>query len=148
MVQAMPEDGFRRIGKKGDLTLYVTHVQFEGDGAEHPALYLRNEARTVEGGGCPAALVPFRDFWTFRPEDRDRGRYHAYADMTAKLAGMAIALYGFDVPEYRYRIHDAILDFAQDVQHAAPRTEPSADELAEQRLRDKLVIRANGEVLQ
>lgn len=121
-------EGFTWCGRKGDLTVYLTHVQFPEDHDEHGALYIRNESRRTDGGGCPAFLVPFRDFWSFRPEDHDRGRFHSYDKMGAALSNASIALYGFDVPEYRHRIHDAILDYAEDVKNLRPPPEKSRDE--------------------
>ena len=113
-------DGFTWCGTKGDLDVYLTHVQFQEDHEEHGALYLRNEKRHNEQNGCPAFLVPLRDLWEFRPEDRDRGRFNSYARMEEMLGNASIALYGFDVKEYRHRIHDALLDFADDVKNLAP----------------------------
>jgi len=112
--------GFSWCGRKGDLTVYLTHVQFPEDHDEHAALYLRNEHRKVNEGGSPAYLLPLRDLWIFRPEDKDRGRFERYEDMEGRLANASVALYGFDVPEYRHRIHDAILEFADDVKNLAP----------------------------
>lgn len=113
-------DGFTWCGTKGDLEVYLTHVQFPEDHDEHGALYLRNEKRKNELGGSPAFLVPLRDLWEFRPEDRDRGRFHTYDQMREQLANASIALYGFDVEAYRHRIHDALLDFADDVKNLSP----------------------------
>jgi hypothetical protein len=118
MASAPP--GYTWCGRKGDLTIYLTHVKFPGDHDEHGALYLRNENRTSKDGGCPAFLVPLRDLWEFRPEDRDRGRFNSYFQMEQQLANACIALYGFDVPAYRHRIHDALLEFADDVKNLAP----------------------------
>ncbi|MGH8073647.1 MAG: hypothetical protein ACREO4_06190 [Lysobacter sp.] len=121
--------GFVWCGKKGDLSLYLTHVKLDGEGSEDGALYIRNENRPVDTEdpvtgaptkGCPAYLVPFGDFWIFRPEDTDRGRHHRLGDMVNRLANASVALYGLDVPEYRHRIHDAILEFADDVKNLAP----------------------------
>ncbi|MGH8081877.1 MAG: hypothetical protein ACREP7_14985 [Lysobacter sp.] len=120
--------GFVYCGKKGDLTLYLTHVNI-GTQGEDEALYIRNEQRSVDTQdpvtgepttGCPAYLVPFRDFWIFRPEDRDRGPHHHIDQMVGRLANASAALYGFDVAHYRFRIHDAILEFVDDVKNLKP----------------------------
>lgn len=129
MSVALAPAGFVWCGKKGDLSLYLTHVALDGEGSEDGALYIRNENRAVDSPdpitgvmktGCPAYLVPFGDFWIFRPEDRDRGRAHRLEDMVSRLANASVALYGLDVPAYRFRIHDAILEFADDVKNLAP----------------------------
>lgn len=117
-----------RVGTKGDLTVYLTHVQFPGDHDEHGAIYIRNEHRRNEEGGHPAFLVPLRDLWEYRPEDRDRGRFNAYHEMRDHLAHASIALYGLDVKEYRHRIHDVLLDFADDVKNLAPPPQKSQKE--------------------
>lgn len=116
----MSQDPYIRIGKKGDLTVYLTHVQFPEDHDEHGAIYLRNENRLNESGGHPAFLLPLRDLWEFRPEDRDRGRFNTYYQMREHLANACVALYGVDVPSYRHRIHDALLEFADDVKNLPP----------------------------
>ena len=138
-------EGFTRIGKKGDLTVYLTHVKFPEDHEEHGALYLRNEHRKVDEGGCPAFLLPFRDFWHFQPEDRDRGKFNSYHDMSAMLANASIALYGFDVPEYRHRIHDAILDYSDDVKNLAPPPGKTKEEFERELERHKVKLYVNGE---
>jgi len=137
--------GFTWCGRKGDLTIYLTHVQFPEDHEEHGALYIRNENRRTNEGGCPAFLLPFRDFWAFRPEDRDRGRWNGYVEMEGALANASIALYGFDVAEYRFRIHDAILEFAEDVKNLAPPPGKTAAEFEAELARYKLQLRVNGE---
>jgi hypothetical protein len=112
--------GFVWCGRKGDLQVYLTHVQFPEDHDEHGAIYIRNEHRKNDEGGSPAFLLPLRDFWEFRPEDRDRGRFHSYANMQQELANASVALYGLDVPEYRYRIHDILMEFVDDVKNLKP----------------------------
>lgn len=136
---------FTWCGKKGDLALYMTHVQLQGDHAEHGALYIRNENRKVPGGGSPAFLVPLRDFWMFRPEDKDRGAHHSYMDMQQALANASIALYGLDVPDYRHRIHDAILDFVDDVKNLTPPPAMTKDQWESEIDRYGLKVYANGE---
>jgi hypothetical protein len=137
--------GFTWCGRKGDLTVYLTHVQFPEDHEEHGALYLRNEHRRVNDTGSPAFLIPFRDFWAFRPEDRDRGKWSGYHEMEAALANASIALYGFDVPEYRHRIHDAILEFADDVKNLKPPPGKTAKEFEAELARYNLKLHVNGE---
>ena len=101
MSMRLAPDGFVWCGKKRDLTLYLTHIVVDGN--DDAALYIRNENRKIDSPdpvtgqmktGCPAYLVPFRDFWIFRPEDRDRGRHHKLADMVGRLANASAALYG------------------------------------------------------
>lgn len=125
----MAPEGYIWCGRKGDLTLYLTNVELPGAKSSEPALYIRNEQRRVQSTcpltgapqqGCPAHLVLFRDFWIFRPEDRDRGRDRTIGEMVLRLGNMSEALYGFDLPEYRFRIHDAILEFADDVKNLRP----------------------------
>lgn len=137
--------GFKPIGRKGDLTVYLTTVRFPEDHEDHAALYLRNENRRDADGGCPAFLLPFRDFWQFRPEDRDRGRFTSYADMGAMLGNASAALYGLDEREYRFRIHDAILEFADDVKDMAPAPEQSRAEFERELDRYHVKMYVNGE---
>lgn len=136
--------GFIRVGKKGDLTVYLTHVQFPEDHDEHGAIYIRNENRLNENGGRPAFLVPLRDLWEFRPEDRDRGRFASYSDMKDHLAKASIALYGFDVPSYRYRIHDVIMDFADDVKNLPPPPGKTPEQWRAELERYGVKLRING----
>lgn len=138
-------EGFTWCGRKGDLTVYLTHVKFPEDHDEHGALYLRNEHRKDASGGCPAFLVPFRDFWSFRPEDRDRGRWNSYFEMERALANASVALYGFDVPEYRHRIHDAILEYADDVKNQRPPPGKTREEWERELDRHKVKMYVNGE---
>lgn len=121
-------DGFLPCGRKGDLALYLTHITMPGEQPDS-ALYIRNEHRKLDKldpmtgqavTGCPAYLLPLREFWKFRPEDRDRGSMHKIDDMVAALSQASVALYGLDVPQYRFRIHDAILEFADDVKNQRP----------------------------
>lgn len=141
----MSREGFIECGRKGDLKIYLTHVQFPEDHDEHGALYLRNENRKNDAGGSPAFLVPLRDLWMFRPEDRDRGRFHSYHEMGQQLANASIALYGFDVPAYRHRIHDALMEFADDVKNLAPPPGMTAEEWRRQLQRHGIQVRVNGE---
>lgn len=153
-VASLAPAGFVWCGKKGDLSLYLTHVQLGGEGSEDGALYIRNEKRKFDSpdpltgemkSGCPAYLVPFSDFWIFRPEDRDRGRFHKIEDMVARLANASVALYGLDIPEYRHRIHDAILEFADDVKNLAPPPELTREQWLEQMARAGLTLKINGQ---
>ena len=108
--------GYTYLGRKGDLDLYVTDIKFPDDHEEHTALYIRNAQRKP----ARAFVLPFRDFWEFRPEDKDRGRWTSYAAMRAQLATAAEALYGDESDALIHRIHDAILEFADDVKNAKP----------------------------
>lgn len=137
--------GFEWCGEKGDLTIYLTHVQFPEDHEEHGALYIRNEHRTNIEGGCPVFLVPLRDLWEFRPEDRDRGKNHRYDAMHEYLANASIALYGLDVPMHRHRIHDALLEFADDVKNLKPPAEIKSEDFRAMMERHGVVLRINGE---
>lgn len=150
-VQLAP-DGFVWCGRKADLTLYLTHIVKEGD--EDAALYIRNENRRVDSPnpitgqamtGCPAYLVPFRDFWIFRPEDRDRGRARTISDMVSRLANASVALYGLDIPAYRFRIHDAILEFADDVKNLRPPPQLTREQWLGEMKRQGLTLKINGE---
>ena len=143
MKEAPP--GFTWCGSKGDLNIYLTHVQFPEDHDEHGALYLRNEKRRNDQGGSPAFLVPLRDLWEFRPEDRERGTHHTYARMETMLANASVALYGFDVPEYRFRIHDALLDFADDVKNLAPPAQMTRAQWAAQLARHGVALKVDGQ---
>lgn len=145
----MSRQGFIHVGRKGDLTVYLTHVQFPEDHDEHGALYLRNEnpSRRNADGGFPAFLLPLRDLWEFRPEDHDRGRYHSYLDMREHLANASIALYGMDVPDYRHRIHDAILDFADDVKNLPPPPGQTAAQWRAELARWGVRLTVDGEVV-
>jgi len=152
MTIELAPDGFVWCGKKGDLTLYLTHVVRDGD--DDAALYIRNENRKVDGlhpisgktqSGCPAYLVAFRDFWIFRPEDRDRGRVHKIEDMVARLQNASIALYGLDAPPYRNRIHDAILEFCDDVKNLRPPAEKTREQWLGELKRSGIHIKVNGQ---
>lgn len=146
--------GFVWCGRKKDLALYLTHFNMEGtyDSAE-PALYIRNERRRVERPdpvtgemrtGCPAFLVPFKDFWQFRPEDRDRGRWHTVSDMVGSLGNGAVALYGIDLPQYRHNIHDAILEFVDDVKNLRPPPEITMEQWQQQMRAAGITLKLNG----
>lgn len=148
---AVAPAGFIWCGKKGDLTLYLTHIEIEGD--EDAALYLRNENRRVEKldpltgeilAGCPAFLIPFKEMWRYRPEDRDRGPNHSYGDMRESLSTASVQLYGFDVPEYRHRIHDAILDFVNDAKNLRPPPGKSFEQWAQEMRQSGVVLKING----
>jgi hypothetical protein len=147
-------DGFVWCGKKGDLSLYLTRInQHQNDSGEDAALYIRNENRRVESKhpitgeltpGCPAFLLPFADFWKYRPEDRDLG-FERIEEQKRSLSNASIALYGLDAPEYRHRIHDAILEFADDVKNMKPPAEvPREQWLADMR-RQGVVFKVNGQ---
>jgi hypothetical protein len=144
--------GFVWCGKKRDLTLYLTHIRRDND--DDAALYIRNENRSVDSPdpitgemkkGCPAYLVPFRDFWLFRPEDNDRGRHHTIGDMVGRLANASAALYGLDIPEYRNRIHDAILEFADDVKNLAPPPELTREQWLGSMAKAGITLKINGQ---
>lgn len=139
------DPGFTWCGVKGDLTVYLTHVQFPEDHDEHGALYLRNENRINENGGSPAFLVPLRDLWEFRPEDRDRGRFHTYARMEQMLENASVALYGLDVHEYKHRIHDALLEFADDVKNLKPPMQMTKDQWQAQLKRHGVQLKIAGQ---
>jgi hypothetical protein len=141
----MSQEPYIRVGKKGDLTVYLTHVQFPEDHDEHGAIYLRNENRLNDAGGHPAFLLPLRDLWEFRPEDRDRGRFNTYFEMREHLANACIALYGVDVPAYRHRIHDALLEFADDVKNLPPPPQMTQAAWADQLKRYGVQLRVAGE---
>lgn len=143
-MKAAPK-GFVWCGRKGDIEVYLTHVKFPEDHEEHGAIYLRNEHRRNAAGGCPAFLVPLRDFWEFRPEDRDRGKWHSYEAMSQELGNASVALYGLDVPEYRHRIHDALLDFADDVKNLAPPPEMTRAEWEQQLARHRVKFKVDGQ---
>lgn len=127
---SMAPDGFVWCGRKGDLSLYLTHInEYRDGGGEDAALYIRNENRRVDTihpltgeavTGCPAFVVPFQDFWKFRPEGRDSMLAGQWDDASATLGSAAVALYGLDAPMYRHRIHDAIMEFADDVKNQRP----------------------------
>lgn len=145
-------DGFVWCGKKKDLTLYLTHIRVGDD--DEPALYIRNENRKVDGlhpitgeqsAGSPAYIVPLRDFWIFRPEDKDRGRHHRLGDMIGRLANASAALYGMDVPTYRNRIHDCILEFADDVKDLKPPPELTFQQWAAQMAAAGITLKVNGQ---
>lgn len=152
MSTELAPDGFVWCGKKGDLSLYLTHIVVDGN--DDAALYIRNENRKVDSvnpltghaqSGCPAYIVPFRDFWLFRPEDTDRGRHHTLGEMVGRLANASEALYGMDVPMYRNRIHDAILEFCDDVKNHRPPKELTREQWLGQMARNGLTIKVNGE---
>lgn len=152
-LQLAPE-GFVWCGKKGDLMLYLTHITRDGD--DDAALYIRNENRRIAtedpitGGpatGCPAYVVPFRDFWVFRPEDRDRGGMHRIEDMTSRLANAAAALYGIDAAPYRHRIHDAILEFCDDVKNLRPPEEKTREQWLAEMSRLGMTVKINGQAV-
>lgn len=147
-------DGFVWCGKKRDLSLYLTHIRAHND--DEPALYIRNEHRKVEGrnpvtggvkDGCPAYIIPLRDFWIFRPEDKDLGRNHSNEEAVWRLGNAAQALYGMDAPEYRNKILDAVLDFADDVKNLAPPVELSREQWLGQMKRAGITLKVNGEEL-
>lgn len=147
-------DGFVWCGKKGDLTLYLTHIRVNDD--DEPALYIRNENRKVDAlhpvtgewkPGCPAYLVPLRDFWIFRPEDSDRGGVHRLEDMVGRLANASAALYGMDVPQYRNRVHDTILEFVDDVKNMEPPKEISKAAWLGQMAAAGITLKVNGQAV-
>lgn len=140
----MAPEGFQWVGKKGDLNLYLTHIERER-GEEESALYIRNEHRTNDEGGHPVVLVPLCDLWHFRPEDRERGRHHSIDDMSLALGSYCVALYGLDVREYRHRIHDAILEFADDVKNQPPLPGKTQAEWDAELSRYNLKVSVNGE---
>ena len=146
--------GFVWCGKKRDLTLYLTHIR--RDGEDDAALYIRNENRSIDSqdpvtgmirAGCPAYLVPYQDFWIFRPEDRDRGRHHHIGDMVSRLGNASEALYGLDIAEYRNRIHDAILEFADDVKNLAPPPGQTKEQWLQSMANAGITLKVNGQVV-
>jgi hypothetical protein len=143
-MKAAPK-GYLWIGEKGDLSLYLTHIQFNIGDDEEPSLYIRNEHRKTPGGGCPVYLLPLQDLWMFRPEDRDRGKHHKYSEMDRRLGNACVALYGLDVPAYRFRIHDAILEFADDLKNTRPPEGMTGEEFRKQLQRHGVSLKVNGE---
>ncbi|MDR1076367.1 MAG: hypothetical protein LBL59_08765 [Xanthomonadaceae bacterium] len=146
--------GFVWCGKKGDLTLYLTHIRVNND--DDAALYIRNENRSVPSTnpitgeaaeGHPVYLVPFRDFWMYRPEDRDRRGVQGIKAMNARLANAAIALYGLDVAAYRHRILDAILEFCDDVKNLRPPPELTKEKWLDRMAAEGLTIKINGQAV-
>lgn len=146
--------GFVWCGRKGDLTLYLTHIS-QGDDDE-AALYIRNENRKVDGlhpltghmaSGCPAYLVRYADFWLYRPEDKDLGRWHTQAEVEGRLANAAAALYGLDAQPYRNRIRDAILEFADDVKNLRPPPGRSREQWLDDCAKAGLTLKVNGKAL-
>ena len=81
----------------------------------------------------------------FRPEDRDRGRHHHIGEMVACLTNASVALYGLDVPQYRFRIHDAILEFADDLKNLKPPPEMTREQWFEQLRRHGVAVKINGQ---
>jgi len=143
-MKAAPE-GFVWVGEKGDLTLYLTHIQWNPNDAEEPSLYIRNERRRDDNGSCNVFLLPLQDLWMFRPEDKDRGPLHKYRDMGDALGNASVALYGLDVPAYRFRIHDAILEFADDLKNLKPPPEMTREQWLAQLQRHGVALRVNGQ---
>lgn len=150
-MNSIAPDGFVWCGKKGDLSLYLTHVVVDGD--EDAALYIRNENRETESvnpitgemqKGCPAFLVPMSGMWRYRPEDRDRGRFNKIEEMTHSLREASIQLYGLDVPQYRFRIHDAILEFVEDVKNLRPPPEKTFDQWSAELRNAGVILKLNG----
>lgn len=140
------DPGYLWIGRKGDLDVYVTHVKFPEDHDEHPAIYIANEHRSgKDGSGHPACLIPFNDFWAFRPEDRDRPKFYGYHQMEAELANMSAVLYGLDYNEGRHRIHDAILDFADDIKNVRPPPNMTQAEFLAQLKRHRVRLTMDGQ---
>lgn len=156
------DPGYLWVGKKGDLDVYVTHAampQFAADGRqlvdqdgapiageEEPCIYISNENRAGKGGiGHPAVLVPFVEFWAFRPEDRDRPKFWGYHVMQAELSNMCAVLYGIDYGEGRHRIHDALLEFADDIKNVRPPPQMTQAQFLAQLQRHRVRLTVNGE---
>ena len=137
--------GFTWCGVKGDLDVYLTHVQFPEDHDEHGALYLRNEHRHNEQGGCPVYLVTLRELWEFRPEDRDRGPHHSYDAMQGYLGQASMQLYGEDNKANRQRIHDALMEYADDVKNLKPPAHMSSAQWREQLKRHGVQLKVEGQ---
>lgn len=144
--------GYVWCGKKRELDVYLTHIVVEGN--DDSALYIRNTARKVDSFnpitgatmvGCPAVLVPFRELWIYRPEDTDRGRWHTIGDMVGRLGNMAVMLYGFDTVLGRNRVHDAILDFADDVKNLRPPPEQTREQWLAEMAACGLTLKINGQ---
>lgn len=147
-------DGWAWLGKKRDLTLYLSTIQEEGN--DQPLLYIRNENRKVDSTdpltgqamtGCPAVGVRFGDFWIFRPEDRDRGRNRDLAEMKWKLENYCEHLYGMVVPAYVNRIHDCILEFVDDVKNMRPPEGMSREQWLEGMARAGVTLKINGQAV-
>ena len=147
-------DGWVWCGKKGDLSLYLTHIELQGN--PEPGLYLRNENRIVESvnpitgerqKGCPAFLVPYSGAWRYRPDDRDRGPHYTIGEMNHSLAEAAVQLYGFDAADYRYRIHDAILDFLDDVKNQRPPEQKTFQQWSAEMRAAGIILKQNGREL-
>lgn len=143
------DGGYVPLGSKGDLSVYAVSVQFQVNDPDISAMYIRNENRKVPEGGHPAYLLLESDIWIFRPEDRERGRHRDIREMVSRLANASIALYGFDVPAYRFRIHDTILEFAEDVVRLQPPpTKTFAQHKADlEKQGMRFTIRANGKIV-
>lgn len=148
-------DGFLPCGRKGDLALYLTHITMPGEQPDS-ALYIRNEHRKVDKvnpmtgqtvTGCPAWLLPLREFWRFRPEDRDRGSMTYKIGDVSALSNASVALYGLDVPQYRIRIQDAILDFADDVKNQRPPPGTTREEWLAGLARQGITLKINGKAI-
>lgn len=146
--------GWGWLGKKGDLTLYLSTIK--EDGNDQPLLYIRNENRRVDqhnpitghmDTGCPAVAVRFGDFWIFRPEDVDRGRNRDIGEMKWKLENYCEHLYGIVTPAGVQRVHDCILEFADDVKNMKPPPELSREQWLAEMARAGVTLKVNGQVL-
>lgn len=145
MAESAPE-GFTLVGSKGDLSVYMTNIEFEGGEGAEPALYIRNEhRRDATTNGCPVYMVLLQDLWIYRPEDRDRGRNHTYDEMRRRLANGCEALYGVVSNQGMFRIHDAILDFVDDLKNLKPPPEMTREQWKARLARHGVTLRINGE---
>lgn len=147
-------DGWAWLGKKRDLTLYLTTIK--EDGNDDSALYIRNENRKVDSinpvngqnmVGCPAVLIRLRDLWIFRPEDKDRGRHRSIAEMTHRLNNYCEMLYGIVVPAYVNRIHDCILEFVDDVKNMRPPPELTREQWLAGMAKAGVTLKINGQAV-
>lgn len=119
-MESAPE-GFTSLGRKGDLDVYMTNIEFPGGEGAEPALYIRNPHRKdPTTGGCPVYMVILQDLWHYRPEDRDRGRNHEYGELNGRLSNGCEALYGLVTNAGKFRILDAILEFVDDLKNLRP----------------------------
>lgn len=144
MPESAPE-GFTLVGSKGDLSVYMTNIEFEGGEGAEPALYIRNEHRKdATTGGCPVFMVLLQELWLYRPDDRDRGRNHSYGDMHTRLANGCEALYGMVTKQGIYRIHDTILDFVDDLKNLKPPPEMTRDEWKARLARHGVTLKIDG----
>jgi hypothetical protein len=143
------DGGYMRLGKKGDLTVYATYIQEQNNDPEISVMYIRNENRGNPDGGCRAYMIKESDLWIYRVEDRDRGKRHTIGQLWQRLANASIALYGFDVPAYRHRILDAVMEYTEDVIRLQPPPEMTWEQHRQKLAREgiRFTMRIDGKVV-